>query len=80
MSDEGSKRSVALTIEQDDARSGQARVYAVDSETGEKIEVLGITHATICLAPREMTTVHLEVIPDRLNVPAILAQVEDANA
>lgn len=77
MSDEGSKRTVVLTVEQEDPGAGHARIYAVDTDTGEKVEVLGVTHATICLAPTEPTTVHLEVIPDKVNVPAILAQVEE---
>lgn len=77
MSDEGSKRTVVLTVEQDDPRAGHAHIYAVDTDTGEKIEVLGVSHATICLNAAEPTTVHLEVIPDKINVSGILTQVEE---
>ena len=79
MSDEGSstKRTVMLTVESEDARPGHCQIKAVDTETGEQVDVLGITHATICISPTEPTTVHLEVIPDKVNVAAILAQVEE---
>lgn len=80
MSDEGSsKRSVLLSIESRGATPGSAHVYATDTVTGERLEVLGIRQATICLGAGLPNTAHLEVIPDRINVQAILEHVEDHN-
>lgn len=74
---EGSKRTVMLIVESEDARPGHTVIKCVDPETGEQVDVLGITHATVCIDPRNPITVHLEVIPDKVNVKAILAQVEE---
>lgn len=80
MSDEGSstKRTVMLTIESEDSRPGHTFIRALDPETGEQVDILGITHATVCIDPHKPLTVHLEVIPDKVNIKAILAHVEDA--
>jgi len=78
MSEEGSsKRSVLLSIESRGATPDQAHVYATDTQTGERLEVIGVTQATICIGAGMPNTAHLEVIPDRVNVTAILEHVEE---
>lgn len=77
MSKEGSKRAVVLSVESDDPRAGGTHIIATDPETGERVELLGVTHVTIVIDPHRPPAVHLEVIPDRINVPAVLEYVEE---
>jgi hypothetical protein len=51
----------------------------VDTTTGEKMDLLGVNHATICISPGEPIAVHLEVTPDKVNVQAVLEHIEDSN-
>lgn len=78
--DSSSKREVLLMVESTSPLATDAHIYAVDAKTGERLEVRGVKQATICLSPHAPTSVHLEVIPERVNVAAILEQVEDVNA
>jgi len=79
MSEEGSKRTVMLTVDSEDSSPGSVRFSAVDTVTGEKMDLLGVNHATICISPLEPIAVHLEVTPDKVNVAAVLEHVEGSS-